>query len=506
MTQTRIPPLARVTVAGRPLGDDAAGCLAAVRVHLRLGLPGQCLLVFDLGESPPDPGFAAPSVGDSLRIELDGQRPALFVGETTALEYVYTADGARQLRVRGYDLLHRLRQRQTVRVHEDVTLAGLTTVLCEGTGLGVDAPEAPSWERLYQYRQSDLELLRDTAGRCGRFPVVDDDVVRLVDLTGGGEPVELELGASLLSARVEVNVEPGYRTARAYRWDAATAISSAAEANGSQARAQVSLAVDGSATGGGGERVLIDEAARDDTVAGALAAATLDVLAGGEVTASLIADGDTRIRPGGRVQLIGVAPDLAGSYLVADALHVLDGDDYTVTVSTRPPAVPATSAASVVTLATVTDVADPSRLARVRVRLDAYGGLESGWMPVVLLAAGQDKGAVLLPDVDDRVAVVLPHGDPDQALLLGGLFGSGSPPIDPLAGDRVRRWAIRGANGQQLLLDADAKRLRLEGHNGSYVEFADELASISTATDLVIEAPGRTLTFKAKAVDFQEAT
>lgn len=505
MSQTRIPPSAQVLVAGQALSDAAAGCLAAVRVHLRLGLPAQCVLTFDLADGRSIPGFDPPKVGDSLSVGVSGQDKPLFVGEATALEYVYATNGAQQLRVRGYDLLHRLRQRQAVRVHEDVTLADLASAVCEGTGLDIDAPSTPHWDRLYQYRQSDLELLRDTAGRCGRYPIIDDDVLRLVDLSGDGDPIELELGDSLLSARLEVCVEPGYGTARAYRWDAATAASSAPQAAGSDARAQVSLAVDGSATGGGGERVLIDEAARDDAVPAALAAAILDTIAAGEVTASLVADGDTRIRPGRPLALRGVAADVAGSYVVTDALHVIDGDDYTVTVSTRPPTVPATEVASVVTLATVSDVADPSHLARVRIKLDAYGGLESGWAPVVLAAAGESKAALMLPDVDDRVAVVLPHGDPDQALVLGGLLGSNSPPMDAVAGDHVRRWAIQGANGQRLLLDAEGKRLRIEGHNGSYVELGNDVATISTVTDLVVEAPGKSMTFRAKSVDFEEA-
>jgi phage baseplate assembly protein V len=334
---------------------------------------------------------------------------------------------------------------------------------------------------------------------------VDNEVVKLVSLAGDGEPLELRLGDSLLCARVEISAEPGFRSVRAYRWDAATAHSASPEATASGARAQVPLMVDPGVTGGGGERVLVDEVSRQDDVPAALATATLDVMAAGEVTASLVAEGNTGIRPGRHLSLRGVAADVAGSYVVADALHIADGDGYTVTVSTRPPAVPTAPASSVVTLGTVSDVADPDHRARVRVRLDAYGDLQSGWAPVILAAAGDTKGAVILPDVDDRVAVLLPHGDPDQALVVGGLFGSSSPPQDPIAGDRVRRWAIQAANGQQLLFDADAKRLRLEGHNGSYVEFGDDLASLSAATDLVIEAPGKTLTIKAKAVDFEEA-
>jgi phage baseplate assembly protein V len=308
-----------------------------------------------------------------------------------------------------------------------------------------------------------------------------------------------------LSAQVDVTAEPGYRSVRAHRWDAATATSASPVVSRSDARARVPLTVDGSVTGGGGERVLIDVAARDDSGPVALAGATLDVMAAGEVTASFVAEGDARIRPGRRVVLRGIAPDLAGTYTVADAVHDVDRDGYTVTASTRPPPIPSTPAGSVVTLGTVSDVSDPANLARVRVRLDAYGALESGWAPVVLAAAGPGKGAVLLPDVGDRVAVDLPHGDPDQALVLGGLFGTGAPPQDPVAGGRIRRWAIQGADGQRLVFDGEGQRLRLQGHNGSYVELGDDRTSISAVTDMVIEAPGRTITIRAKAVDFEEA-
>jgi phage baseplate assembly protein gpV/phage protein D len=505
MMQTQAPPLVRIAIAGQPLGDAAAAAVQGVRVQFRLGMPAQCVLTFDLADTGRVSGFSVPSVGDPVRVDVDGQTKTLFAGEVTGLEYVYAAGGAHLLRVRAYDLLHRLRQRQSVKVHEGVTLADLAAALSDGTGLSVDAPDTPHWERLYQYRQSDLELLRDIAGRCGRFPVVDDDVLKLVSLAGDGDPLELRLGDSLLCARVDVTAEPGFRSVRAYRWDAAAASSASPEANESGAGAQVALQVDPGATGGGGERVLVDEAAPDDDIPAALAAATLDVMVAGEVTASLIAEGNTAIRPGRPLNLAGIAADVAGSYVVTDALHVADGDGYTVTVSSRPPAVPSAPAASVVTLGTVSDVSDPQHLARVRVRLDAYGGLESGWAPVILPAAGDTKGALILPDVDDRVAVLLPHGDPNESAVVGGLFGTSSPPQDPIAGDRVRRWAIQAANGQKLLFDADAKRLRLEGHNGSFVELGDDLATFSAATDLVIEAPGKKLTIKAQAVDFEEA-
>lgn len=488
-------PVVRLTLGDLRRSGAVGTTVAAVRVRSRLAMPTQCVLTLDAstdGTGVQAPGVD-PGLGDGLRVDVLGQDEPLFTGEVTAVEHLFGADGSRYVRVRAYDLLHRLRQRQSVRVHEHVTLADLARDLSSGTGLATDGPSAPRWERVYQTGESDLQLLRDTAGRCGRYPVVDGDRLRLVDLEGWGEVLDLTLGVNLHRAALETAAEPGFARVHAYRWDAARADDGSVTSDA------------GGDAEGGGERVVAGEAVSDDAALSALAAAEAAVLRAGATVAALVAEGDTRLRAGRRVRLRGTSPAAPQPMVVTDATHVLDRDGYSVDLSTRPPPVPQRPESATVTLAEVSAVDDPAGAGRVRLRLPSYGAVETGWAPVVVAGAAEGQGAVLLPDVGDRVVVLLPQGNPEQALVLGGLFGATAPGDAGVEGGRVTRWTVGNRTGQRLVLDARAQRLTLQGHNGSLVELGADLLRIRATTDLVIEAPGRALTVRARSVDFQEA-
>src|SRR4030095_12976307 len=111
-----------VEIGGRPIAQIAGQALGAVHVQQRLSAPAQCELVFF--DPPENFDSASPATpGDPLRVIVKDQE--LFSGEVTAIEYCYEPGAGRQLRVRAYDLLHRLRKRQPVRAHVQVTCADL---------------------------------------------------------------------------------------------------------------------------------------------------------------------------------------------------------------------------------------------------------------------------------------------------------------------------------------------------------------------------------------------
>ncbi len=105
-------------------------------------------------------------------------------------------------------------------------------------------------------------------------------------------------------------------------------------------------------------------------------------------------------------------------------------------------------------LARVVDLADPERRNRVQVRLLAFDGVDGQdaplWARVVCPFAGADRGAFLMPDVDDEVLVVFVQGDVRHPLVLGGLWnGSSASPAD--LGDEGNRFKrIRSKNGQKV--------------------------------------------------------
>lgn len=484
-----------VTLAGRRLPASGTSSIITIRVRSALGQPAQCQLAWAAEGLDFDP-----AVGDSLKVELGGRRAALFTGEVTVVEYAYAADTGRQLRLRGYDALHRLRNRQSSRLHADTDLAGLATALASGTGLAIDAPGLRLGD-VYQCGRSDLDLLVEQSARAGRYPVVTGATLRLADLAGEGEPVELTYGVDIHSAEVEVSGEPAFRSAEVTWWQPGAATSGEQTSSTAAGGAAVSADPAPERVGGGGPLVRLDDLAPAE----GLAQAELAVRRAGEVTATVVADGDPRLQAGARIRLKGLRSALDGDYPITEAVHEISATGYETTVSTRPPAGPPPRPADQVTLGVVSDVADPEDRGRVRVRLPAYPGLTSPWAPVLVAAAGRDKGLVALPADDDTVLVLLPGRDPAHAVVLGGLYGSTSPPSADSA-DRGRTMLLRTADGQLVSLDAVRHTISVSDGHGSEVRLAPDLLRITAATDLLIEAPGKALRVRARTIDFEEAT
>jgi len=123
---------------------------------------------------------------------------------------------------------------------------------------------------------------------------------------------------------------------------------------------------------------------------------------------------------------------------------------------------------------------------------------------VIVPGAGKSKGLVALPGIDDRVFLLLPGGDPAQAVVVGGLYGSGGPPDAGVEGGAMKRYTFSTPGGQCVRLDDAKRKVRLEDSTGSYIELGPELAIVHAAVDLTLEAPGRAIRVKGRTVDFEQ--
>jgi phage baseplate assembly protein gpV len=192
--------------------------------------------------------------------------------------------------------------------------------------------------------------------------------------------------------------------------------------------------------------------------------------------------------------------------VLTEVTHTVDTDGHLTHFTTQPPPAPATGWAASATLGAVTDVTDPDGLGRVRISLPTLGDLDAGWLAVVCPGAGRGRGIVALPDVEDTVLVLLPHGEPAGGLVLGSLYGTLTPPDRAgVADGRVGRFSMTTADGQSIVLDNAGRQLRIANEVGSYVELTPQRLTLHAATELVIEAPGRAMTVRAASVDFTHA-
>ena len=497
-------PEVQVEAGGVTLADEDLHALVGVRVQQRLSLPTLCELTFS---NPPGPltAVARFEPGTALRVMVTGQQEPLFVGQVTAVEHCYEPAGGREIRVRGYDLLHQLRKRQPVQAHVQVTTRDLAQELVADLGLTVQAAETgPLWPRLIQYRQSDLELLQEVAERCGLYLAVRGNVLHLMTLQGTGEIVPLAPGETLLEARIEINADAACRSVEAIGWDTSRVERHTGQVSHARVGRAVSAEVVPARVGASGKRELVDEGTPNDDHAAGLAQAELDQRLAREITLWGVAEGDTRLQPGTPVEVTGVADSVAGRYVLSAVTHTIDGHKGFISeISSDPPAHRPRARSSVATFGVVTQIDDPEQLGRIRVSLPTYGNVETDWMGVLSAGAGTGKGLMMLPDIGDSVLVLFAHEDPHQGIVLGGLYGAHEPPDVGIEGGVVRRYTLLTPGGQRIRLDDAQRTLRLENSDGSYCELTPHKVSIHAAVDLEIEAPGQRVVIRGKNIDFE---
>ncbi len=489
---------------GHTLTEAATSSLGQVLVQQRLSMPTQCEIVFD---DPPGPRSAAETLtpGVSLTVKVEGKLTPLFDGEITAVEYIYTPDHGRELHVRAYDLLHRLRKRQEVRVHTQVTAEDMAREFASDLGLDVKAAESgPTWPNLYQYDQSDLALLVEITEKCGLYLTVREDTLHLITLEGIGSSELLKLGETLLEARIEINADQASDEIEALGWDPLRVETHDGRATNPRSNRRISTSVRADDVGGDGQWQFVDEGTADDDHATSLAQAELDRRVANEVTLWGVAEGSPDLQPGTPIDVENVESDLNGRYTITEVTHIINGQSGFISeISTQAPPPRKRNRYAVSTLGIVSQVGDPGDLGRVKVTLPTYNDIESDWLEVLTAAAGPDKGLIAIPDIGDSVLVLLTHGDPSQGVVMGGLFGMDGPPDSGVEGGEVRRYTLLTRGGQRIQLDDSGTLIRLENADGSYIEMAPGKVHLHAETDLEIEAPGQSIVIRGKSIDFQ---
>lgn len=502
MIANRTLPDIKLLIDGVALAAELANGLEHLEVQQVANLPSHCELHFIFNTSRPSP----PRLGSAIRITVGDCPHALFVGELTACRHSYLPDGNVAWRLRAYDALHRLRKTQNVRQFEHLTTRELVLAVASEQALTAEyCGHDVDLNCVMQWCQSDLTLLTDTLQKFGLQLYLQEQTLLVFSLQRGLGELNLQLGDNLLSVEIEQNADPACRAVEIHAWQTATAETLEQTALGdteltrrleSTAPAQFYLS---------GHQTLTGRTAATADEARAVASATLAHRLAGEIIVHGTTEGNAELIPGRNIQLTGVATDLCGQYLVTRVRHSLNRQQgYISEFDTAPPVI-APPAQLQSTVAVVIDIDDPEDLGRVQVMYPSLGGLTSHWLALIFPGGGPGKGLLALPDVEDRVLVQFIDGDTTQAVVLGGLLGLHTPPTAKIKQGKSRCHTFTTRRGQVLQLDDARGAVKLANRDGSYVDLTPGKVVIHAATDLTIEAPGQSLVFKAKTIDFEQS-
>jgi uncharacterized protein involved in type VI secretion and phage assembly len=273
-------------------------------------------------------------------------------------------------------------------------------------------------------------------------------------------------------------------------------------------------------TWGEAKVAIVDQFVRSPSEAETFAQAALDELSSSFVEAEGVCDGNPEVVPGKQVEIQGVGNRFNGKYYVTQVIHEWNKDQGMYSrfvVSGRrdrgiwsmlgdAPGGPL-KVGPVIGL--VTNNQDPDGLGRVKVKFPWLSDNdESAWAPMVTPMAGNGRGFMYLPEVDDEVMVLFEHGDIHRPYVIGGMWnGIDKPPLDVNdavgGGGVVNKRVIKSRSGHTILLDdtqgnEEITIIDKTGSNKIVLHSPDNSMQIKIQGNLTIEAQG-TVSIKGTA-------
>lgn len=496
----------RLQIAGQFVAAVDA-VMTSLVVRQVLNAPTQCEISFGNAMTQAQVDLLLEALPIGAEIVLGNSAAQVFSGQVTALDYLIQPNTPPRVVVRSYDALHRLRKQHPYRVWKSVNVRDIATQIAASVDLNVDSEgQGEDWSYLIQI-DNNLDFLTGLVQRAGMHLYLDGDTLRLISLdpSGGfsGDAHPLRVGETLIEAEFSRNAYPGVRQAATQGWHPSS-VQPQSETVGAGELPSLHAGMEPGQFDLDGLARLFDETANYPGHAAALGRMTLASNLAQERVVYGVATGDSHLRPGLVVNVSGAPQPFGGEFRLTQVAHTHDSQHgYRTQFSSDPPALVARGRSAVVTLGEVSRV-DEGRRGRVRVRLPTYGSLETDWIPVVIAGAGEGRGLLMLPDIGDTVLIVLAHGDPAQGLVLGGIYGAGTPPGSVTHGGRTTASIIRTAGGQNILLDDRGGALILENRDGSRLELTPDAVRLRADAPLDIDAGSHPIRIRGSRIDFEQ--
>jgi uncharacterized protein len=171
-----------VIINGAPLPAEAAACVAGVMVDESVELPSMFALEITGSEAQQQEALWIDdqklfAIGNVVEVKLGyvDDLETLLIGEITALEPEFVFNRLPSLMARGYDRRHRLQRGRKTRTFVQQKDSDIASQIASEAGLTAQAEDSGTvHDYVLQANQTDLEFLRERAGRIQYEVVVED--------------------------------------------------------------------------------------------------------------------------------------------------------------------------------------------------------------------------------------------------------------------------------------------------------------------------------------------
>jgi phage protein D/phage baseplate assembly protein gpV len=487
-----------LTIGGNAIPDDIDDLVSALLVDSSLNQPDMFVASFTDPERVVLSKSGA-AIGATLTVKVvsDGspEGDGLFNGEITALGAEHDPSGTFTI-IRAYDQSHRFLRGRVTQTYQNVTYADIVKKVIARAGLDEGQVDATSSVVPYvsQNNISDWQFLGRLAREVGFSLNVSDGKVDFKappqansgpdkgDINGAPDPGQLVVGGDLLRVRSVVTAAEQVSQVEVRGWDPGNKQAVTATASAATKTASVGLEPGDLASAFGSPTLLsVVVPYSSDAEVNAAAEAIADHVAGAFVDLDGSVRGNAKLKAGSAISLALLGDPFDGKYVLSAARHRFNPEEgyttgFTVSGRNQRSILGLSSVGSAgmtlsggsapiagVVCALVTDVNDPDDLGRVKVSFPWLSDqCTTDWARMVQLGAGDARGAVFLPEVNDEVLVAFDRGDWRQPYVIGSLYNGVDKPalgddlIDGSSG-AVKRRGFISKNGHALVfLDDDS--------------------------------------------------
>jgi len=525
-----------IKVDGSALAPEVASSLESALVDDSLHLPDLFQLTFrDQARSVIEDGRFR--IGSAVEVRVfsgkDTRGERLVTGEVTALEAEFDDSGTTTI-VRGYDTSHRLFRGRMTETYANVTYSDVAGKVARRAGLDVGQVDSSSTvhDLVSQANTTDWQFLSELAAEIGyelgcldgkfqfRRPRESSGGPAKGKLAAAADPLQLVLGANLVSVRATVSSTEQVKQVQVRGWDPVQKQELVATAQATTVSTTLDVKpADTTSSFGDAEYVAVSTPFATQSEVEAAAKALAEQIAGAYAELEGVALGNTKLRAGAVVSMGRLKKPFDGKYTLTTTRHTYDTrngyrvrftagghQDRSLLALASLGAGEPSPFGSVVT-ALVTDVNDPDDMGRGKVRFPwLSASYNSGWARTVQVGAGAKRGAVMLPEVDDEVLVAFDRGDADHPVVLGGLYNGVDLPelgdglIDGATG-AVKRRGFVSKDGHKLVFLDDASKsgvLLATKDNALRISLNDTKSSIKITSKGKVEVEANEITVTAK--------
>lgn len=439
--------------------------------------------------------------GQEIKIELGYDSTNTPVFEGVVVSHRVTIPGGEEaspvLVITCKDLAIRATIGRKNQVFEKKTDKQAITEALSAAGLSADVgATSTTHTQLIQYYSTDWDFALSRADACGLVVITDGKKVTVKKPAVSDQPVlTLTYGSDLIDFDGELYAEDQFSAVESVGWDSAQLKAVVASSSPASLNKQGNVTVGQMSDTVGTDKIILQtDAYADSDMLKSWADATLLKAGLARYKGTFSFRGNAKAVAGCIIELAGLGTRFNGNAYIGSVTHIVkDGSWVTeagmgisptnITQQTDvvvPPAsgfLPGIEGLHIGIVSKLTE--DPDSLGRIQVKIPLLNIAKNAvWARLVQFGASKKSGSFFIPSIGDEVVLGFLNNDPNQAIVLGSLYGSKHTPPYELTEENYKR-ALVTPEKLTVELDDEKKIITITTPGKNTVVISDEEKAIT---------------------------